>query len=88
MCDLDNTLIMKINFLVEFLKIILKSKLTSENLSGIYIKYNICKFSNLKISNILNDLNDLRFNYYRVAQINENHVLNYFLSEVKASIKI
>ena len=88
MCDLDDTLIMKINFLVEFLKIILKSKLTSENLSGIYNKYNMCKFSNLKISNILNELNDLRFNYYRVSQINENHVLNYFLSEVKASIKI
>ena len=41
-----------------------------------------------EISNILNELNDLRFNYYKVSQINENHVLNYFLSEVKASIKI
>ena len=88
MSDLENTLIMKINFLVEFLKIILKSKLTSENLSGIYSKYSMCKFSNLKISNILNELNDLRFNYYKVSQINENHVLNYFLSEVKSSINI
>ncbi|MAU69561.1 MAG: hypothetical protein CMD40_00245 [Gammaproteobacteria bacterium] len=85
---LDINLIMKINYLIEFLKIILKSKLLSENLSGIYNRFNNSTFSNLKISNLINDLNDLRFDYFKVPQINETHVLNYFLSEVKNSIKI
>ena len=85
---LDINLIMKINYLIEFLKIILKSKLLSENLSGIYNTFNDSTFSNLKISNLINDLNDLRFDYFKVPQINETHVLNYFLSEVKNSIKI
>ena len=85
---LDINLIMKINYLIEFLKIILKSKLLSENLSGIYNTFNDSTFSNLKISNLINDLNDLRFDYFKVPQINETHVLNYFLSDVKNSIKI
>ena len=51
-------------------------------------KFNYSKFNNLKISNILNDLNNLRSDYFKVPQINETHVLNYFLSELKSSIKI
>ena len=79
---------MKINYLIEFLKIILKSKLLSEDLSGVYMKYNSSRFNNLKISNLLNDLNNLRYDYFKVPQINETHILNYFLSELKNSIKI
>ena len=85
---IDINLIMKINYLIEFLKIILKSKLLSEDLSGIYKKFNDSSFNNLKISNLINDLNGLRYDYFKVPQINETHVLNYFLSEVKNSIKI
>jgi len=85
---LDISLIMKINYLIEFLKIILKSKLLSEDLSGVYMKYNSSRFNNLKISNLLNDLNNLRYDYFKVPQINETHILNYFLSELKNSIKI
>lgn len=85
---LDISLIMKINYLIEFLKIILKSKLLSEDLSGVYMKYNSSRFNNLKISNLLNDLNNLRYDYFKVPQINETHVLNYYLSELKNSIKI
>ena len=36
----------------------------------------------------LNDLNNTRAKYYEVPQINEDHVLNYYLSELKNSIKI
>ena len=86
--NLDINLIMKTNYLIEFLKIILKSKLLNEDLSGIYIKFNSSSFNNLKISNLINDLNNLRFDYFKVPQINETHVLNYFLSELKNSIKI
>ena len=86
--NLDINLIMKTNYLIEFLKIILKSKLLSEDLSGIYMKFNSSNFNNLKISNLINDLNNLRFDYFKVPQINETHVLNYFLSELKNSIKI
>tara|TARA_B100001250_G_C19799174_1_gene790147 strand:+ start:591 stop:1559 length:969 start_codon:yes stop_codon:yes gene_type:complete len=86
--NLDIKLIVKINYLIEFLKIILKSKLVSENLSGIYLKYNSSNFNNLKVSNLLNDLNNLRHDYFKVPQINETHILNYFLSEIKNSIKI
>ena len=46
------------------------------------------KFNNLKISNLINDLNDFRYDYFKVPQINETHVLNYFFSELKNSIKI
>ena len=86
--SLDESLAMKLNYLIEFLKIILKSKLLSENLSGIYSSFNNSAFNNLKISNIINDLNNLRYDYFKVPQINETHVLNYFLSEVRNSIKI
>jgi len=86
--DLDVDLIMKVNFFVEFLKITLKSKLLTEDLSGNYASLNDANFSNLKISNLILELNELRFDYFKVPQINETHVLNYFLSELKNSIKI
>ena len=85
---LDINLITKTNYLIEFLKILLRSKLLSEEMSGIYKIFNSSNFNNLKISNLINELNNLRDDFYRVPQINENHVLNYFLSEIKNSIKI
>ena len=85
--DIDINFIGKINFLVEFLKIILGSKLTDNQLSGAYKNFNIAKFSNLKISNIIDDLNNLRFDFFNVSSINETHVLNYFFSELKVSIR-
>ena len=85
--DLDINFISKINYLVEFLKILLKSKLTNEILSGTYESFNSKKFSNLKISNIILELNDLRHDFYNVSSINETHVLNYFCSELKQSIR-
>ena len=86
--SLDIDLIMKINYLIEFLKIILKSRLLSEDLSGVFKDFNSSNFNNLKISNLMNELNALRYDYYKVPQINETHVLNYYLSELKNSIKI
>ena len=86
--SLDIDLIMKINYLIEFLKIILKSRLLSEDLSGVFKDFNNSNFNNLKISNLMNELNALRYDYYKVPQINETHVLNYYLSELKNSIKI
>ena len=85
--DLDIAFISKINYFVEFLKILLKSKLTSESLSGVYKNFNSKKFSNLKISNIIVELNELRDDFYDVSSINETHVLNYFCSELKQSIR-
>ena len=86
--SLEIDLIMKANYLIEFLKILLKSKLLSEDLSGIYKKYNSLKYNNLKISNLINEINNFRYDFFKVPQINETHVLNYFLSEIKNSIKI
>jgi len=85
--DLDINFISKINYFVEFLKILLKSKLINESLSGSYKIFNSTKFSNLKISNIIVELNDLRHDFYNVSSINETHVLNYFCSEIKQSIQ-
>ena len=85
---LEIDLITKTNYLIEFLKILLKSKLLSENLSGIYEKFNSSTFNNLKISNLINELNNLRYDFFKVPQINETHVLNYFFSELKYSIKL
>ena len=86
--NLEIDLITKTNYLIEFLKILLKSKLLSETLSGIYERFNLSTFNNLKISNLINELNNLRYDFFKVPQINENHVLNYFFSELKNSIKI
>ena len=86
--SLDIDLIMKINYLIEFLKIILKSRLLSEDLSGVFKDFNSSNFNNLKISNLMNELNALRYDYFKVPQINETHVLNYYLSELKNTIKI
>ena len=86
--SMDINLITKTNYLIEFLKILLRSQLLSEEMSGIYKIFNSSNFNNLKISNLINELNNLRDDFYRVPQINENHVLNYFLSEIKNSIKI
>ena len=86
--SMDINLITKTNYLIEFLKILLRSKLLSEEMSGIYKIFNSSNFNNLKISNLINELNNLRDDFYKVPQINENHVLNYFLSEIKNSIKI
>ncbi len=86
--NLEINLITKTNYLIEFLRILLKSRLLSETLSGIYEKFNSSSFNNLKISNLINELNNLRYDFFKVPQINENHVLNYFFSELKNSIKI
>ncbi len=86
--SLEIDLIMKANYLIEFLKILLKSNLLSEDLSGIYKKYNSLKYNNLKVSNLINELNNFRYDFFKVPQINETHALNYFLSEIKNSIKI
>ena len=86
--SLEIDLVTKANYLIEFLKILLKSNLLSEDLSGLYKKYNSSKFNNLKISNLINELNNFRYEFFKVPQINETHVLNYFLSEVKSSIRI
>lgn len=86
--NLEIDFVTKTNYLIEFLKILLKSNLLSEELSGLYKKFNSSKFNNLKISNLIKELNDVRYNYFSVPQINETHVLNYFFSELKNSIKI
>ena len=86
--DLDISFISKINYFVELLKILLKSKLTNEALSGAYKNFNNTTFSNLKISNIIVELNDLRNDFYDVSSINESYVLNYFCSEIKQSIRL
>ena len=86
--NLNIDLITKLNYLIEFLKIILKSKITSEQLSGIYKIFNNAEFNNLKISNLIEEINNLRIDFYKVPQINETHIMNYLLSELKNSIKI
>jgi len=85
--DLDISLILKMNYFVEFYKIILKARITNEDLSGIYKVFNSRSFNKLKISNLINDINNLRNDLYDVTSINEMHVLNYFFSELKLSIK-
>ena len=86
--NLEIDLITKTNYLIEFLRILLKSRLLSEELSGSYKKFNTFQFNNLRLSNLINDLNDFRYDYFKVPQINETHVLNYFFSELKNSVKI
>lgn len=85
--DININFIQKINYLIEFLKILLKSRLIGNKLSGSYQVFNKANFNKLKISNIIDELNSLRFNFYSVSSINETYVLNYFFSQLKISIK-
>ena len=86
--NLNLDLITKLNYLIEFLKILLKSKMLSEPLSGNYSLIKNAQFNNLKISNLINEINNFRYEYYKVPQINEGHLLNYVFSELKNSIKL
>ena len=85
--DLNINTIIKLNFFVEFLKIILESKLRNINLSGIYNTFASYSFSNLKISNLILEINDMRKSVYLVPQINESHMLNVIMSELLISFK-
>ena len=85
--DIDINFISKMNYFVEFYKIILKARITDEELSGTYKIFNSTKFNKLKISNLINDINDLRDDLFDVTSINETHVLNYFFSELKLSVR-
>jgi len=85
--DYDLDLIEKLNFTVEVLKILLSSKLCNRKLGGVYAVFDSFTFSNLKISNIINDINDLKFNFYRVKSINESHIFNYLFSDIKTSFR-
>ncbi|MDB2534795.1 AAA family ATPase [Gammaproteobacteria bacterium] len=85
--DIDISFISKINYFVEFYKILLKARILEQDLSGIYKVFNSKNFNKLKISNLINDINNLRDDLYDVTSINETHVLNYFFSELKLSIR-
>lgn len=85
--DMDIDAIIKLNFFVEFLKIILESKLRNVNLSGIYKTFALYSFSNLKISNLILEINQMRQDLYSVPQINEGHMLNVIMSELLISFK-
>ena len=66
---------------------ILEPKVFNDDRGYFLESFNSKKFSNLKISNIILELNDLRHDFYNVSSINETHVLNYFCSELKQSIR-
>ena len=77
----------KLNFLIEFLKIILYSKTTNQAFNGKYKIFNKLSYSALKLSNIIEEINNLRNNVYEVGSINEAHALNYIYSEIGYSFK-
>jgi len=85
--DMDIDAIIKLNFFVEFLKIILESKIKNITLSGIYKTFALYSFSNLKISNLILEINQMRQDLYSVPQINEGHMLNVIMSELLISFK-
>ena len=85
--DMDIDAIIKLNFFVEFLKIILESKVRNVTLSGIYKTFALYSFSNLKISNLILEINQMRQDLYSVPQINEGHMLNVIMSELLISFK-
>ena len=69
------------------MKIILESKLKNVTLSGVYKTFASYTFSNLKISNLISEINDMRQSLYLVPQINEGHMLNAIMSELLISFK-
>ena len=85
--EIDISFISKMNYFVEFYKILLKARILEQDLSGIYKVFNSKNFNKLKISNLISDINNLRDDLFDVTSINETHVLNYFFSELKLSIK-
>ena len=86
--DLDMPLIDKINLLVDFYKNLLSSRISKMPYSGKFIKLNDLNFSTINLSNVINELNDLREMIYKVSSLNESHLFKYFIFKLNSIIKL
>ncbi len=86
--DLDMPLIDKINLLVDFYKNLLSSRISKMPYSGKFIKLNDLSFSTINLSNVINELNDLREMIYKVSSLNESHLFKYIIFKLNSIVKL
>ena len=85
--DIDLGFLEKINLIIDFFKTLLKSKLADVPYSGKFKSLNNILLSPIDISDVIDELNNLRNNIMKVSAINENHSLKYFISKLDTLIK-
>ena len=85
--DIDLGSLEKVNLLIDFFKTLLKSKLAEIPYSGKFQSLNDIFLSPIDLSDVIDELNNLRNNIMKVSAINENHSLKYFIFKLDTVIK-
>ena len=85
--DIDLGSLEKVNLLIDFFKTLLKSKLAEIPYSGKFQSLNDIFLSPIVLSDVIDELNNLRNNIMKVSAINENHSLKYFIFKLDTLIK-
>ena len=85
--DIDLGSLEKVNLLIDFFKTLLKSKLAQIPYSGKFQSLNDIFLSPIDLSDVIDELNNLRNNIMKVSAINENHSLKYFIFKLDTLIK-
>ena len=85
--DIDLGSLEKVNLLIDFFKTLLKSKLAEIPYSGKFQSLNDIFLSPIDLSDVIDELNNLRNNIMKVSAINENHSLKYFIFKLDTLIK-
>ena len=85
--DIDLGSLEKVNLLIDFFKTLLKSKLADIPYSGKFKSLNDILLSPIDLSDVIDELNNLRNNIMKVSAINENHSLKYFIFKLDTLIK-
>ena len=85
--DIDLGSLEKVNLLIDFFKTLLKSKLADIPYSGKFKSLNDILLSPIDLSDVIDELNNLRNTIMQVSAINENHSLKYFIFKLDTLIK-
>ena len=85
--DIDLGSLEKVNLLIDFFKTLLKSKLADIPYSGKFKSLNDILLSPIDLSDVIDELNNLRNNIMKVSAINESHSLKYFIFKLDTLIK-
>ena len=85
--EIDLSVSNKINSIVDILVSLLKSKQIDKYFSGKLKELNQLQFSSHKLSELIDELNELRDMHNKVSGLNEKHTLKYFIFKIDSIIK-
>tara|TARA_B100000902_G_scaffold135278_1_gene133623 strand:- start:4185 stop:5132 length:948 start_codon:yes stop_codon:yes gene_type:complete len=85
--EIDLSVSNKINSIVDILVSILKSKQIDKYFSGKLKELNQLQFSGQELSELIDEMNELRDMHNKVSGLNEKHTLKYFIFKIDSIIK-